>query len=611
MGKPSFPAPESMEDGDASPASAGRSLAQRDLDSGRDFQRSKSPKAFFPLSLDWSKMRSGQKDRPALTDSETRRRELLIELPEEGFRLQRELERDSFYLDEPARHALMQAFRLATAALQADRGGFDGVALGILEEGVALCKVLASIGIGRDTMIAALLHPCVEAGAIEEGELREAFGDYLGVLVAGSVHLAKIESLAGACLGDDGVRQGAPFGGEHAFAMVPTLGKVTGRTASSPGRTRVVDSFDEKHRQAENLQNLMLALAEDWHMIVLLVARNLVRLRGAEEDRGPLALAAARLSMHVYAPLARTMGIVPFHSELENRAFAILQPLEHQYITHELDQRRGELAAALRETKRAIRECVLEDGDAMNYVDRIYIRGRVKTPYSIYRKMRRKGAHIDGIFDLVALRVILSVPEENPDKASLETALCYSVRDGVHALWEYDEERVRDYIRAPKANGYQSLHTTCSMRNAGKSFPFEVQVRTLQMHDAAEYGIASHWWYKQRNHGSDDPQEVGKLGGALPSPKTLCNRNELLSWLQGLHRTLVYIVGPHGNVIGLRRGSTVQDAISGGLLGLNPDGWRRIHGPSTKVLVTVNGKAVQASSRNELHDGDVVELHTS
>ena len=236
-----------------------------------------------------------------------------------------------------------------------------------------------------------------------------------------------------------------------------------------------VGSMDEK--QALNLRKMFLAMSRDIRVVIVKLAdrlHNMRTLAALKEDRR---LFKARETMDVYAPLADRLGISSIKWELEDLSFFYLEPEAYQRIARMVSESREVRERYLSETIKTLTDELKRVG-----LQGFQINGRSKHYWSIYQKMKRKGKEFSEIYDLVALRVITNTVGD-----------CYSALGAVHSLWHPMPGRFKDYIAMPKLNNYQSLHTTVIGPTAR---PLEIQIRTYEMHEQAEYGIAAHWLYK-------------------------------------------------------------------------------------------------------------------
>jgi guanosine-3',5'-bis(diphosphate) 3'-pyrophosphohydrolase len=310
-----------------------------------------------------------------------------------------------------------------------------------------------------------------------------------------------------------------------------------------------VSSLTEE--QALNMRKMFLAMAKDIRVVVIKLAdrlHNMRTLMALPEDRR---IFKARETMEVYAPLANRLGISSIKWELEDLAFFYLEPAKYRQIARMVNESREQREKYLEQSIDILR-AELDQAHIQNY----RISGRPKHLWSIYQKMQNKGKDFSEIYDLIALRVITQTVGD-----------CYAVLGAVHSLWHPMPGRVKDYIAMPKTNMYQSLHTTV-IGPAGR--PLEIQIRTEEMHQQAEYGIAAHWLYKQAGNSEGDKsnsaqafdQQLKLLGRTFEwaEQDDMSNPREFLDALKiDLFEDEVFVFTPKGEVMTLRAGSTPLD----------------------------------------------------
>lgn len=369
---------------------------------------------------------------------------------------------------------------------------------------VEVALILAKdLRMDEDTICAALLHDTVEDTSASLDQLKGIFGDTVADLVDGVTKLTNVK----------------------------------------------VASMDEK--QAWNLRKMFLAMSHDIRVVIIKLADRLHNMRTLAALPPDRRLFKARETMDVYAPLADRLGISSIKWELEDLAFFWLEPEEYQRVARMVQdsraQREDDAEAAIKTLDDELKRVGLKD---------YQITGRPKHLWSIYLKMTRKGRDFSEIYDLIALRVITQTVGD-----------CYSALGAVHTLWHPLPGRFKDYIATPKANLYQSLHTTV-VGPDGR--PIEIQIRTVEMHEASEYGIAAHWLYKKSGNSR------GKMSAedrAIDSTINWIRRS--LDWaveddVDDAHEFLdslrvdlfeheIFVFTPKGEVLSLRRDSTPLD----------------------------------------------------
>lgn len=342
--------------------------------------------------------------------------------------------------------------------------------------------------------------------------------------------------------------------------------------------------FESKEEiQAENFRKMFLAMSKDIRVLIIKLADRLHNMRTIEYMKPEKIEEKCRETLEIYAPLASRLGISTVKFELEDIALKYLHPEEFKELKEKVNQR----MAQREETIRTVIDEIRESLDDMGLKYDIY--GRAKHYYSIYKKMKYQNKQLDEIFDLIAVRVIVNTIKE-----------CYAVLGIVHTMWKPIPGRFKDYIAMPKPNMYQSLHTTV-ISDSGE--PFEIQIRTHEMHEIAEYGIAAHWKYKEGDtsgKSSADDIKLAWLRQSLEWQQDLKDPKDFLETMKmDLFATQVFVFTPKGDVIELPAGSTPLDFAF------------KIHSAigCKCVGARVNNKMVTID--HTLQNGDIVEIVTS
>ena len=366
--------------------------------------------------------------------------------------------------------------------------------------------------------------------------------------------------------------------GDEIAAIVDGVTKLTGIT---------FQSRDEA--QANNYRKMMVAMATDVRVILIKLADRLHNMRTIEAMPKQKQLEKARETIEIYAPLAHRLGIHAIKWELEDLAFATLHPRKYQEIKGLVAQQREEREHYVSEAGDYLRSELAQVGIEAE------IAGRAKHFYSIYSKMTKKGREFNEIYDLTAMRVIVDSVKD-----------CYGTVGVIHSIWKPLPGRFKDFIAMPKFNMYQSLHTTVI---GPEGRPLEIQIRTQEMHEMAEFGVAAHWLYKQPPPGSGDDGgrwgagEEGKLKwlrSMLDWQKELSDPREFMETLRtDLFEEEVYVFTPKGEVKSLAAGATPLDFAY------------EVHTEIGHRCVgaRVNGKIVPL--HYELRSGDIVEILTA
>jgi len=336
-----------------------------------------------------------------------------------------------------------------------------------------------------------------------------------------------------------------------------------------------------EEEQVENLRKMFLAMARDIRVIIIKLADRLHNMRTLKHIPPQRQMLFAEETMEIFAPLAHRLGIWTFKWELEDLAFRYMHPDAYAEVADKVAKQRKEREEFTSGVIQVIREKLLQAGIRGD------IQGRAKHLYSIYKKMTEGGKGFSDIYDLIAVRVVVDTVKD-----------CYAVLGIVHTLYKPIPGRFKDYIAMPKSNMYQSLHTTV-MGPEGE--PFEIQIRTWDMHRTAEYGIAAHWRYKEGTKGDRDfEQKLSWFRQVLEWQQEMKDAREFMESLKiDLFDDEVFVFTPNGDVIDLPAGATPVDFAY------------RIHTEVGNKCVgaKVNGKIVPLSY--VLKNGDKVEILTS
>ena len=351
------------------------------------------------------------------------------------------------------------------------------------------------------------------------------------------------------------------------------------------GELRYQASTEE--RQVENYRKMFLAMGKDIRVIIIKLADRLHNLRTLKYLRRDRQIANAKETMELYAPLANRLGIYSLKWELEDLAFKYLYPEEYRELVEGIDKKREERLQFIEKIMDDIR------GQLKKQKIEAEVTGRAKHLYSIYRKMKRDNKTLDQIYDLFALRILVNSVKD-----------CYAALGVVHEMYSPMPGRFKDYIAVPKPNMYQSIHTTLL---GEKGTPFEVQIRTWEMHRIAEYGIAAHWAYKEANYGKKGKQVVtvtkdklAWLRETLEWQQDMKDPQEFLNTLKTeLFEDEVYVFTPKGKILVLPRDATPIDFAYS------------IHEEIGNHMVgcKINSKMMPIITK--LQSGDIVEIMTS
>ena len=344
-------------------------------------------------------------------------------------------------------------------------------------------------------------------------------------------------------------------------------------------------SQDKLDRQAENLRKMFLAMAKDIRVIIIKLADRLHNLRTLQYQSPAKQIEKARETMDIYSPLAHRLGISKIKVELDDLSLQYLEPEKFKELKAEMDERLVERESFIQTIVEEVKECIDEAGIKAE------INGRVKHLFSIYKKMVNQNKTLDQIYDIFAVRIIVDNVRD-----------CYAALGIIHEKYKPIPGRFKDYIAMPKSNMYQSLHTTL-ISQSGQ--PFEIQIRTYDMHRTAEYGIAAHWKYKENLSGSTHDREEAKLSWLrqiLEWQRDTEDNKEFIKTVKtdlDLFAEQVYCFTPNGDVKNLPAGSTPIDFAYS------------IHSAVGNKMVGARVNDRQVPVTYTLQNGDRVEIITS
>lgn len=334
--------------------------------------------------------------------------------------------------------------------------------------------------------------------------------------------------------------------------------------------------------EAENLRKMFMAIAKDIRVVIMKLADRLYNMRNIFEEPKEVQILKAKETMQVYAPIAHRLGMSAIKSELEDISFSILHPVEFENIKNGIEKIKEERQEHINLRIKEIKEAL----DKENIVAKIY--GRPKAYHSIYRKMLKYNCEIGGLYDLYAVRIIVNSIKD-----------CYTALGIIHEKYKPMPGRFKDYIAVPKTNMYQSLHTT--VFGAENSLPFEVQIRTWDMHNVADYGVAAHFLYKEgKTKVSSSDEKLTWLRKTIELEKEYEESGEDYSKLKAeLFGDEVFVFTPKGEIKSLPKGATPIDFAY--LI--------HQHIGNSMVGAKINGKMVPITTK--LKNTDIVEIVTS
>jgi GTP diphosphokinase / guanosine-3',5'-bis(diphosphate) 3'-diphosphatase len=401
---------------------------------------------------------------------------------------------------------------------------------------LGVARILAELGRDDATLAAALAHDVVEDTQATVEEVRAEFGEEVANLVEGVTKLTRIQ-------------------------------------------------FQSREQaQAENYRKMVMAMAEDYRVILIKLADRLHNMRTIEYLGKQKQLQKARETLEVYAPLAHRLGIHTVKWELEDLAFQTLHPRKYSEIESMVNQRRADREKFVQNAGKVLKRELDKVGIPAE------ISARAKHFYSIYEKMAKRGKEFNEIYDLTAMRVLVDRVGKEGERD------CYGALGVIHSIWKPMPGRFKDYIAMPKFNMYRSLHTTV-IGPEGK--PLEIQLRTIDMHDTAEYGIAAHWLYKGSRGKKDGAEQLAWMQQLADWQREEPDAHELKRAFPELASDEVYVYTPKGELKNLPAGSTPIDFA----YSVHTDVGHRTVGAK------INGRIVPLHYR--LQTGDFVEILTS
>ncbi len=401
---------------------------------------------------------------------------------------------------------------------------------------LAVADILAGYRLDTATIVTALLHDVIEDTALKLPDLERRFGPAVGGLVDGVTKLTRLELQS------------------------------------------------DRTKQAENFRKLVLAMSKDIRVLLVKLADRLHNMRTLHHVLKPeRRQRIARETMEIYAPLAERIGMDALKTELQTLSFAQLEPEAFDTIQARLNFLRGQGADVIEDIRGELVRVCAESG-----AEPLEVTGREKSPYSIWEKMQRRNVAFEQLSDIMAFRVVMPTRDA-----------CYMALGAIHAAYPVIAGRFKDYISTPKSNGYRSLHTGVTLREP-RNQKIEVQIRTADMHDVADNGVAAHWLYKQQDASSSELQRFRWVQDLL---EILENSQAADDFLENtkleLYQDQVFCFTPKGQLIELPRGATSIDFAYA------------VHSQvgDRCVGAKVNGRLLPL--RHELQNGDQVEILTA
>lgn len=367
-----------------------------------------------------------------------------------------------------------------------------------LQQGLTMAEILLDLHLDAETIAASLVYCCVQFAGLSLEDVRDHLGEQVAKLVRGVTRMDAIRTLPG------------------------------------------LDS--ENYAQLENVRKMLLAMVEDMRVVVIKLAERTAIMRTIEVFDETTCKQIAKETMEIYAPLANRLGIGQLKWELEDRSLRYLEPTAYHDIAKSLHESRLSREQYIQDIIDQLQTSLQESG-----LKEFEVQGRVKHIYSIYRKMLRKKLHFDQLYDLNAVRILVTTIEH-----------CYTALSIVHGLWHPIQSEFDDYIATPKPNGYRSIHTAVTGPNEKN---IEVQIRTFQMHKESEHGVAAHWRYKEGGEQKASYEaKIAWLRQVLAWQKDLTRKGIAVDSTQTtIIEDRVYVFTPTGEIIELQQGSTPLD----------------------------------------------------
>ncbi len=400
---------------------------------------------------------------------------------------------------------------------------------------LAVAAIVAEMGLDTDAVLGAILHDCIEDTDASHDDIATIFNPMVAELVEGVTKLTK------------------------------------------------TDFTSQEEKQMENLRKMFMAMSRDIRVVLIKIADRLHNMRTMQYQTPKKQIIKCRETMDIYSPLAHRLGMQKLKWELEDLAFMYLEPQAYKELTEYLDRRKDTDEAFMNSVNFAIKERLSENGIHNSTY------GRIKHLYSIHRKMKAQNKTLEELYDIYAFRVIVD-----------SEADCYQVLGHIHTLFPPVPGRFKDYISFEKPNGYKSLHTTVMGKGGpGQAgVPFEVQIRTWEMHNTAEYGVAAHWKYKQKA-GDGSEKDFEWVRRLLESQQDTDAEDYLDNLKIDMFNDQVFVFTPKGRAVGLPADSTPIDFAY------------MIHSGvgNSMIGAKVNNRMVNIDTK--LHNGDIVEIITS
>ncbi len=453
------------------------------------------------------------------------------------------------YLDTKEQASVRQAYLFAAAA---HAGATRASGEAFIAHPLSVALTLATMELDADTIVAGLLHDVVEDAGVTPSQIEQSFGADVARLVGGVTKLSRVQMKS------------------------PSL--------FLPGfLQRQAEQQQAFQRQVESLRKMLLAMTDDIRVILIKLADRLHNMQTLDAVRPDKRARIALETLEIYAPLAYRLGMGDIKGQLEDLAFPYVSPREYLALREQVGEQLRERETQVRHFQKVLRAYL--ESESMVVVS---IHGRVKHLYSLHRKLSRLGDDLAKVYDLIAIRIIVPTAAD-----------CYQALGLIHSRWNPLLGRIKDYIATPKPNGYRSLHTTVFGVDGQI---VEVQIRTPEMHEQAEFGIAAHWQYSEGKHAVNRAQresksklewlrELKRWQSSLKDPKDLTAALKL-----DFFSDQIFVFTPQGDVINLPTESTPVDFAYA------------IHSDLGDACVGAKVGGKLTSLETPLGNGDIVEI---
>lgn len=512
------------------------------------------------------------------------------------------------YLEPLARTRVLSALEVANVAHQ---GQLRKSGEPFIIHPVAVAAILAEMRMDRDCIIAGLLHDTVEDTPITLEELETLFGHDVRKIVEGETKLTKLAKKVHGDKAKADAHAADPTHPNITCDPIPIRHTST-NSRLPPWQKERQKREDEQQKQADNLRAMFMAMTEDVRVIIVKLADRLHNIRTLGHMSVEKQRKIAKETLEFFAPLAHRLGMRRIKSELEELSFKYLHPEEYHHLKYEVEtmMARSKFQYYLENAQANVKEVLEQDRILYNMIRSVNVIGSTKELYSIYKRMQA-GENLSSMLDIATLRVVVDL-----DPGVDSNQACYHVLGRIHTLWKPLPKRLKDYISFPKPNGYQSLHTTVLLGPKFDFFSMEIQIRTAEMHQIAEEGIAAELFQsglgpKAYSLNQTDDEETGHdsewrrrtMGWLLNIREYIEEFSSSKDLIDAVRKDLlgnrVFVFTPKGRIVDLPKDSTPVDVAY------------RIHSDvgNNMIGAKVNGRSVEFDYK--LQNADVVKIISS